>query len=106
METKEFTGDIDKKAVACALTHDNLRENSVCFVIGHGASGDMQSGNLPDIASTLAKSCFPVLRYNTSGQLKSRVKILEVGSPLHFLQDRRRAPLLKSQRACNLCTMI
>ena len=78
MQDLEFTIELDKKGVRCALNRSEEGDESVCFVIGHGASGDLKSGNLPAIAKSLEGAGISVLRYNAGGQLKSRVKVLEV----------------------------
>ena len=78
MQTTHFSIPINRKEVACALSCDSQNPKTTCFILGHGASGDFNTGNLPAIAISLAEADFPVLRYNASGQLKSRVKILEV----------------------------
>ena len=84
MQTTHFTIEIDRKKIACAFEKNSEGPNELCFVLGHGASGDFNTGNLPAIAASLAKADFPVLRYNSSGQLKSRVKILQV-SVFYFI---------------------
>ena len=76
------------KSIACILTTPAKSTSSACFVLGHGASGDSSTGNLPEIADSLASAGIPVLRYNASGQLPGRVKtlevmIIEIGAPSH-----------------------
>ena len=81
MQNTHLNISIDKKEVSCVVNRSTHLSENTCFILGHGASGDLNSGNLPAISASLAEAGFPVLRYNASGQLKSRIKTLEV-SPL------------------------
>lgn len=74
----EFDLEISGKKVSCISTTRKDLERSTCIVLGHGASGDANSGNLPNIAESLAEAGQLVVRYSTAGQLPTRVKILEV----------------------------
>ena len=80
-----FKVSFDKKTIDCVATQKDASERSVCVVIGHGASGDYNSGNLPGIAFSLAEAGLLVVRYNTSGQLLTRVKVLRVSCLRHMI---------------------
>lgn len=69
---------IGKKEIKVVINHARkcLFPGS-CFVLGHGASGDAASGNLPLIAKALSESSLMVLRYTCYGQLPARVKVLQ-----------------------------
>lgn len=77
MEELSLSIPVSDKQITCALRRKKDAPATVCFVLGHGASGDFNSGNLPAIAESLAAAGFAVLRYNASGQLPGRIKILQ-----------------------------
>lgn len=71
--------EIDGKPVAIAIDApetDTLP--NCCFVLGHGASGNFTTGNLPTIAARLSALGCTVLRYTTTGSLAKRIRILKV----------------------------
>lgn len=47
-------------------------------ILGHGASGNMDSGNLPSVAQAFADAGIWCLRYNSKSNLKGRVACCEV----------------------------
>jgi hypothetical protein len=57
-------------------------KQGVCVLLGHGASGEANSGNLPRIAKCLAEEGHLVVRYDASGQLPARKKVLQVQEQL------------------------
>ena len=78
MNESNFNISIGAKSIECILTcKKGLSASHKCVVLGHGASGDASTGNLPSIATSLAEEGFSVLRYSTAGQLATRVKALE-----------------------------
>lgn len=48
-------------------------------ILGHGASGTLDSGHLPQIAQAFADAGVWCLRYNSKSGLKGRVACCEVG---------------------------
>jgi len=76
---RSLTLNIDGKDRAIYVDVEVGREKqNVCVIIGHGASGDANSGNLPKIAKYLAEKGHLIVRYNASGQLPARIKVLQV----------------------------
>lgn len=73
-----MSADVTELTIASKRVYVHCGDSSDCaFVMGHGASGDAHSGNLPMIAQQVAKLGVTVVRYNASGQLKSRISMLE-----------------------------
>lgn len=66
-----------KDRVIYVNVEDSQPKPNTCIVIGHGASGDATSGNLPRIANALAEEGHLVMRYNAGGQLPARCKLLQ-----------------------------
>lgn len=52
------------------------------IILGHGASGSLDSGHLPEIAQAFADAGIWCLRYNSKGWLKGRVACCEVSGIL------------------------
>ena len=78
---KSLTLSIDGKDRTMFVDDDDDKaEQNACIVIGHGASGDATSGNLPKIAKALAEEGHLVIRYNAGGQVPARCKLLQVKS--------------------------
>lgn len=74
-----MSGSIKEIQIGSKSAYVHQGKNTrVGFVIGHGASGDANSGLLPQIAEEIAQEGITVIRYNASGQLKSRISTLEV----------------------------
>ena len=79
LSEKSLTLSIDGKDRTIFIDADDSQvEQDACVVIGHGASGDATSGNLPKIAKALAEEGHLVIRYNAGGQVPARCKLLQV----------------------------
>jgi len=88
---KSLTLQIDGGDRTIIVNVDEEQErHDVCTVIGHGASGDSTSGNMPKIAQALAEEGHLVVRYNAGGQLPARCKLLQV---MHLLFKHRNLDL-------------
>ena len=76
---KSLTLSIEGKDRTIFIDNDDGKaEQDTCVLIGHGASGDATSGNLPKIAKALAEEGHLVVRYNAGGQVPARCKLLQV----------------------------
>ena len=72
--------EVAGKKVQCLLSRPSAtHEPRLRFglVLGHGASGDSRSGNLPAIAEYCASVGLLTLRYDAKGPLTSRIKVLQ-----------------------------
>lgn len=67
------------KSLSCVLSKPTSTPQHVGVILGHGAGGDMHSGNLPLIAETLAREGFLCIRFTCRPvRLSYRVKACQV----------------------------
>ena len=79
MQTNSLSIEVGTKSISLIITPANQDTLPACaLILGHGASGDTTTGNLPAIAEHLSRAGITVVRYTCNGQLPTRVKVLQV----------------------------